>query len=165
MEEKNRYVGNTALNKQCNWRHICETMLLQWLPVMLPRGHSIRSESTSDSWALGPAASCGFALLCGWIWVIWDGSSCHTPAGECCHPSYSWSKDSSLLFYCKEFLEPEDNFMGWRHCLQLESKIMTKRSFSVWGKEIVPSKLQEHAIEQPLNEELNIYNSQKVENV
>lgn len=30
---------------------------------------------------------------------------------------------------------------------------------------MVPLKLQEHHIKQPLNEELNSYNSQKVENV
>lgn len=38
-----------------------------------------------------------------------------------------------------------------------------KRSFSVWGKGIVPYIPQEHAVKQPLNKGLNIYNSQKVE--
>lgn len=125
MEEKNRYGGNTALNKQCNWTHICEFMLFKWLHLMLSRDHNLRSESTSDSWAQGPVASHGFALLCGWMWVIWDGSLSHTCRRML--PSILLMEQGQLLeFYCKKFLELSKHLpKTWRLLYGLKTLLTT----------------------------------------
>lgn len=97
VEEKNRQWGNSALNKQWNWRHICEATVLEELHKMLSWACSLRSKSPHIA---TPEVTCRSSCIWLMVWV------------------YIGDLGWQLLHFCRR-KPPSILFLGQGHCLAL----------------------------------------------